>query len=492
MLRKILALGFISIFILPFGNTMILKASETCDDYVITSQQHMTTVINKTDLIVACYHNLTVLFGDGTGGFLQRNDYLKGDGQADVIAEDFNCDGFLDVAATGYWGDVVSVGINDGLGGFSELTNYTVGTTVTALDCGDLNEDGFLDIVVCNSEDALSITILFGDGAGGFGNRYDFFDQMIMTDIAVADFDNDTHLDIAVTQFPLQNVFVLFGDGSGIFVDYDTYPVGVDPFQITCGDVNNDGWEDILVTNYDQYNVGSIKVLLNNGAGLFTSQFEYEAGYGTVGIVTGYFNNDSFLDVAVTNFIDGTLMVFLNDGGGSFDILQEIFIGDMPYGLTSADFNRDSIVDLAVAISEEDTVCILFGTGAGLFFVNRYLPVGVTPYALIATNVNPTSGDPSLSIEIQEKKIIVTNAGDADAEQVRGQIIVTGGIFGLINKQTNFSSEILLVNDKLIIPIPSIVGLGAFIVDIWVEASNSERVQTSAKGFVILFWMILK
>jgi hypothetical protein len=489
---KILTFGLMLLFIIPFANNMILNASGINHNNMITNPQYTVSINSKEDLIVAGYNNITVLYGDGAGGFPQRDDYPKGDGQADVIAEDFNGDDYIDIAVTSYWDAVVTVYINDGAGGFSDSVNYSVGMGATAVDSGDFNEDGFLDLIVSNAEDTNSITILFGDGSGGFGDRADFFNAWVLTDIAVADFDNDTHLDVAVTQYPMQNVFVLFGDGSGSFPFYDTYTVGVDPYQITCGDVNNDGSTDIVITNYNQYDVGSIKVLLNDGTGGFTSQFEYMAGLGTLGIITDYFDDDGFLDIAVTNFIDGTLMIFINDGSGGFEILQEMFIGIMPYGLSSVDLNQDSVKDLAVAISDEDTVCILLGTGGGTFISNGYRSVGATPYAIAAANVNPNIGTPMLTIDIQNKKVAVSNTGDADAEQVTGQINITGGILRLIDKQEPFSSEMLSVNQDLVVPLPSVFGLGPLKIDVWVEASNSERVQKSAESFIVFFWIFLK
>jgi hypothetical protein len=185
-------------------------------------------------------------------------------------------------------------------------------------------------------------------------------------------------------------------------------------------------------------------------------------------------------------------MIFINDGSGGFEILQEIFIGTMPYGLSSVDLNRDSVKDLVVAISDEDTVCILLGTGAGTFISNSYQSVGATPYAIAAANVNPNAGTPMLTIEIQNKKFIVSNTGDADAEQVTGQINITGGILRLIDKHEPFSSEVLSVNQELVVPLQSLFGLGPLKIDVWVEASNSERVQKSAEGFIVFFWMVLK
>ncbi len=488
---KILVLGVTLLFMIPFGNNFVVYTSGTTYNYSAINQKNIVGNNTKEDLLVACYNTTTVLFGDGTGGFSQKEEYPKGDGQADIITQNFNGDEYSDYAVTSYWDDVVTVYINDGLGGFLNSTEYPVGAGVTALDCGDLNEDGFLDIIACNFEDTNSMTILFGDGSGRFGDRIDFFNKGLLTDLVVTDFDEDNHLDVAVIQFPMQTMFVLFGDGSGTFPVYDTYPVGVDPYQITCGDINKDGSTDIIVTNYDQYDVGSIKVLLNDGAGVFTNQFEYLAGLGTSGIVTDFFNEDEFLDVAVTNFIDGTIIVFINDGEGGLENLQEIFVGSMPYQICSVDLNGDSVKDLAIAVSEEDTVCILLGTGAGMFLLHSYQSVGETPYAIAAANVNPTAGNPLLTIDIQKNKVIVTNTGDADAEYITGHINISGGILRLIHEQESFSSEILSVNQKLEKNLPSVFGLGPLQIEVWVEASNSERIQQSVEGFIVLFWVLL-
>lgn len=489
---KILILGVILVCLIPLGNNIIVNSSAIDLHTDAISHHYLVDANGKEDLIVACSKNITVLYGNGLGGFPQKKNYPKGQGQADIVAKDFNGDDYIDIAVSGYWDAVVTVFLNDCLGGFLDSMNYSVGDGVTALECGDFNEDGFVDIIACNFEDINSLTVLFGDGTGSFGDRTDFFSEWVLTDIVVTDFDNDTHLDVAVAQLPGQKVFVLFGDGSGTFPEYDTYPVGVNPNQITCGDVNNDGSSDLIVTNYDAYTMGSIKVLINDGTGVFTSQFEYSAGLGTNGIITGYFNGDNFLDVAVTNFIDGTLIVFINTGDGSFELLQEIYIGTMPYGLSVVDLNADTVNDLAIAVSEEDAICILLGTGTGTFLFNGYESVGETPYAVVAADVNPTAGNPILNIEIQNKMVSVTNTGDADAEQITGQINITGGIFGLIHKQQPFSSEILLVNEQLMIPLPSVFGFGPLKIDIWAEAVNSERVQKSAEGFLVFFWMFLK
>ncbi|MBU0497434.1 MAG: VCBS repeat-containing protein [Candidatus Thermoplasmatota archaeon] len=446
------------------------------------------TTNDKEDLIVTGYADITILFGDGNGGISQTQGYPKGDGQADVVTMDFDTDNDIDIAVTSYWDALVTVYLNDGSGAFTDISEYPVGDGVTGIDTGDFNEDHNLDIVVCAHEDTDSITILYGDGTGGFGTPTNLFPGFGFTDITAKDFNNDNHIDLAVTQFYGQQLFVLFGDGTGTFYDIDIYPIGINPYQLTSADFNNDNAYDIAITNYDQMSQGSMYVLLNDGTGGFLTQTNYPASLGPLGIVADSFDTDTYIDIAITNFIDGTILIFKNDGSGGFTPGQELFVGAGPEGITTADFDRDGIQDLAISISYEDIICILLGTGAGTFFPHSYHTVGPVPYAIATANLNP---GPELTIAFSGKNIIVKNIGDADAYNVTVLCNITGGIFGLINKHFTFSSGILEVNQEMIITLPMIFGLGPLDIYIQVAADNCNPVNASISGFIFIFFIFL-
>ncbi|MCL0032067.1 CRTAC1 family protein, partial [Dehalococcoidia bacterium] len=119
------------------------------------------------------------------------------------------------------------------------------------------------------------------------------------------DYDNDGDQDILECND--QGVSPLYrNDGTGLFVDV-TKEAGIfvlgECMGIDSGDYNNDGWLDVYWTNYNDNYLWN-----NNGDGTFT-EVAYDLGVGdhNIGWATGFidYNNDGFLDIYVTNGLVG-------------------------------------------------------------------------------------------------------------------------------------------------------------------------------------------
>ncbi len=82
----------------------------------------------------------------------------------------------------------------------------------------------------------------------------------------------------------------------------------------------------------------------------------------TFGIVTGDFNGDGKLDLAV---VDGQLSILPGNGDGTFQAPIN-YPGVQGLWIAAADFNRDGKLDLVVNI-DPDTVSVLLGNGDGTF-----------------------------------------------------------------------------------------------------------------------------
>ena len=114
--------------------------------------------------IVATHHEmnvLTVLIGDGRGGFVEApsSPFDFGDKLFHAIVADLNRDGKGDVIAAA--GDGVRVMLGDGRGGFAAGPASPTGQGVWRLAVADVNGDGKMDVVTSNSESG-SVSVLLG------------------------------------------------------------------------------------------------------------------------------------------------------------------------------------------------------------------------------------------------------------------------------------------------------------------------------------------
>ena len=81
--------------------------------------------------------------------------------------------------------------------------------------------------------------------------------------VAVGDFNADGAPDLAVANFDSDTVSVLLGDGAGGFTSAAHYQVGRHPLSVAAGDFDGDGTPALAVANGDS---NTVSVLLSNGA----------------------------------------------------------------------------------------------------------------------------------------------------------------------------------------------------------------------------------
>ena len=114
--------------------------------------------------ILATHHEmnqLTVLLGDGRGGFVEApgSPFDFGQHAFHAVVADVNRDGKIDVVAAG--GDNVRVMLGDGRGGFTAGPATVTGRGTWRLGLGDFNADGKIDVATSNSENN-TVTVLLG------------------------------------------------------------------------------------------------------------------------------------------------------------------------------------------------------------------------------------------------------------------------------------------------------------------------------------------
>ena len=129
---------------------------------------------------------------------------------------------------------------------FSTATNFPVGTNPNSVVVGDFNKDGKPDIATSNG----NISILLGNGTGGFGTAANFNTGISTGALGLGDFNGDGNLDIVTLslfgtggEFPSYPAIILLGTGTGSFgtptqLSGDQY---TKPVSVVTGDFDVDG-----------------------------------------------------------------------------------------------------------------------------------------------------------------------------------------------------------------------------------------------------------
>lgn len=320
--------------------------------------------------------------------FAPAVEYSTDFGPYSVVSADFNNDGKMDIATANSSSDNFSVLLNNGNGTYTTALNYPAANGPTSLCTADFNEDGNMDLAIGNEQNNL-VSTHFGQGDGTFIYDDDYaLDGGSPYGIVAADFNNDGHMDIVVTSSS-GNIVVRFGTGFGGFSGPTSYPVALGPVKIFAADFNGDGLKDIVTANVDYFGVpDSVSVLLNVGAGTFTSAVNYGVSSSPNSVISADFNGDSKMDIATVNYNTDDVSVLLGNGNGTFTTAVNYVTDSQPTSLTFGDFNGDGKLDIATCNIDMNNVSILLGSGLGTFAAPVNFTLSSTPNSIIADDFN--------------------------------------------------------------------------------------------------------
>ena len=333
-------------------------------------------------------NNVSVLLGDGAGGFAASaiNSVTPTFNllAPPLMSADLDANGKSDLVVVNQSSNLpivnyLSVLMGRGDGNFAAAINYPVEGTPSSLTIADFNVDGKPDLVMTDRGGPMgNLTVLLGGNeAGSFAPAVNFKTETLGGGgpITSADFNLDGKPDLVVTSYDgISYTFyasVLLGNGAGSFAAAINFAeVGANPGVLTSADFNVDGKPDLAVTNYGS---GNVSVLLGNGAGGFANAVNFATGTGLpfdinpFSILSADFNSDGKPDLAVANFGSNNVSILLGDGAGSFAAAANFATGLHPVSIVSADFNADGKLDLVVANAGGNNMSVLLGDGAGGF-----------------------------------------------------------------------------------------------------------------------------
>jgi hypothetical protein len=170
---------------------------------------------------------------------------------------------------------------------FAPAVQVHVGEVPRSVIAGDFNGDGKVDLAAANQAPS-TVSVLLGDGAGGFAHGVSFAVAVHPLSVTVGDFNGDGNADIATASLAAGSVSVLFGDGAGHFAPAIDFTAD-SPRSVTAGDVNRDGRTDLVVANGGNgQETSTVSVLLlADGAGGFGSALKFPVGRLPVSVGVG-------------------------------------------------------------------------------------------------------------------------------------------------------------------------------------------------------------
>jgi hypothetical protein len=353
------------------------------------------------------------------GGLLAIDPVELPGGSSSIVFGDFDGDGLGDMAATILFSQelvVLMATPTEGTAlGFEPPVIYSAGQLPRTVAAVDLDGDLTLDLI-CPSDEGVSM--LFGDGDGGFraARGFPVGEQPVL--VKAADLDGDGDQDV-LTVDVLQRQFGFLEnlDGAGTLelvaeVPF-TVPAEIElPGGFDVGDLDGDGRPDVVIALHA---MGEVRVLHNPGsvAGFATADFDsYPLGEGLYGVVLVDVNGDEALDVVVSSSGDRTCRILLNDPD-ELGVLSErpaIELSFVPAAVIAGDLDGDGHVDLAFTGLEDEVaegalspvLGILGGDGIGNFVVETVLPVDALGASLECGDLNGdgmcdlVAGQPSL------------------------------------------------------------------------------------------------
>jgi hypothetical protein len=299
----------------------------------------------------------------------------------------------------------VSILRGNGNGGFSVETPLGAGTDPQAVaicpvpagqsGCAtDVDQDGIPDIVVGNGS-GNSISILYGRPGGTYDEAASLPVDGPVTFMVAQDLNKDSFVDIAAGSRGTGKVTVFIQDRNDprSFAVAASLAVGVAPTAMVAGDFNGDGAPDLAVTAGGTS--GLLTLFLNQLPGNESEPFVMETtvatGVSPAALGADDFNGDFALDAVVANQGDSTLPFFLGDGRGGLSrepgncrgsVGGECTVGASPSGLVLADVDGDGDSDVITTNQDDNSISVLLSSRP---------PPTPTPTPTTTPTITPTS-----------------------------------------------------------------------------------------------------
>ena len=347
---------------------------------------------------------IAVAFGNGRGDFISPVTYrIIGDPYRFSI-RDLNRDGKPDIVFLLNRGSDfprLAMFLNDGAGGFTEKTSISLGPNPYSTEFADFNSDGNLDLIVSNQAfgQPNGLNLYLGDGRGDFTKATATFNVNINpARVVVGDFNGDRNPDLAVFRydqptcgFGVNPLSILHGDGRGGFSSPITLNLRERIGSIEPADFNRDGRTDLIFTGTCLEDRGFF-VMLADAQGGLAPPVKYEVSVSAGIASINDFNGDGKLDVMMSNEGSGMFFFHLGKGDGSFNSGGSVRAPANPVAV--GDFNGDGAIDLVLPQGGSGYAAALFNQSvcAPANFATAVSAASYARYRLAPESITATFG----------------------------------------------------------------------------------------------------
>lgn len=260
---------------------------------------------------LGCTKNALIIYhGAGDGSFTPGPVFEAQGVPYNVLVNDFDGDGFLDVAASDYPQGRVQLYLTDGVPEEFNVTYLAAAAGTVALESADLNRDGWPDLVAANHR-AGALSVFLNSTDGSMSEQLVYKTGELPYAVSLEYMDSDPFVDVVVAHSSDPgSVSIHRGDGNGSFIPAGELTLSDRPVYVFTEDANGDERPDILLT-YHKQNSASLYLNRDDSSLIDPLEFRLAADREIYSAAITYLDEDPFPDLVTGNFEQNVVSVSL-------------------------------------------------------------------------------------------------------------------------------------------------------------------------------------